>query len=74
MVAGCSLLLWPLSATAALAFLALVVFLVIICPALLVSSEALKLTINGQWDEAIVGGASPGGGAESGGTPLRTFN
>jgi len=74
MVAGCALLLWPLSAAAALAFLALVVFLIVICPALLVSSEALKLTINGQWDEAIVGGAPPGGVAETGGTPIRTFN
>ena len=50
------------------------VFLIVICPALLVSSEALKLTINGQWDEAIVGGAPPGGVAETGGTPIRTFN
>jgi len=76
MVAGSALLLWPLSAAAALAFLTLVGFLVVVCPALLVSSEALKLTINGQWDEAIVGegGAPAGGGGAPARTPLRTFN
>jgi len=79
MVVVCALLIWPLSVAAALAFLALVGFLVAICPALLVSSEALKLTINGQWDEAIVGGPRREGEVRKlrdtdGGTPLRTFN